>query len=323
MLEEVVLIKPISIIFCIINILLLLIIDNGEPIISNGITSQGLDIINYIGLNKSSLCKYTGKNITVVIVDSGIGEHKDINKKRIIKSLDLVNGRNDELYDDNGHGTFVAGIIGAKGNRVGIAPEVNFISIKVIDEYGETNENLINLALNWINNNRVFYNIKVVYLSAGITQKSNKKSLIIDQIEQISKQGVVIICPSGNSGPNKESVLFPAISKEVITVGSINNNYTYDLGDATVANFSGRSENYDKPELITLGIDILSLSNSLTDGYNLNSGTSFSAAIVTGVVILILEEQPHLNVDSIRNFLYSNSENIKNTEEKSRNIYFK
>ncbi|WP_269054002.1 S8 family serine peptidase [Paenibacillus tundrae] len=290
----------------------------------NSISSQGLSIPEYINLRNSNLNKYSGKNITVAIVDSGIATHNDLKSNRIIETVDFVNNYNDLVYDDYGHGTFVSGIIGANGTLIGIAPEVNFISIKVLDEFGETDEKKLSLALDWIYENKEKYNIQLVYLSAGkfLSQDKDKKTIEL-YIEKLFKKEVIIVCPSGNTGPNKESVLFPATINNVITVGTVNTNYTYNLEDDISASFSSWSQNHSKPELFTVGIDILSLSNSSKDSYSLNSGTSFSAAIITGVIALILESDPDSSIDTIRKQLLANRINIIPSLPWSGELYLK
>lgn len=76
-----------------------------------------------------------GQGIVVAVVDSGIAKHADI-ADRLIASADMVNHRKD-FYDDNGHGTHVAGIIGANGSTLkGMAPKCEFVSVKVLDGRG-------------------------------------------------------------------------------------------------------------------------------------------------------------------------------------------
>ena len=86
---------------------------------------------------------YYGQRIGVAIVDTGISLHKDFIEggNRVIAFKDFISGRK-EPYDDNGHGTHVAGIIGgngysSKGKYMGIAPACNFIVIKVLDNRGD------------------------------------------------------------------------------------------------------------------------------------------------------------------------------------------
>lgn len=96
---------------------------------------------------------YTGKGIKVALVDTGIdGTHPDL-KGRIVDFKDFV-GSKTTAYDDYGHGTHCAGIIGgngaaSSGKYKGIAPEVQYIGIKVLDSSGSGSLDNIIAGLNY------------------------------------------------------------------------------------------------------------------------------------------------------------------------------
>lgn len=84
--------------------------------------------------------KIEGKGIGVAILDTGIALHPDFDN-RIIYFKDFIN-EEEMLYDDNGHGTHIAGIVGgsgklSKGIYSGIAPKCNLIPLKILDKWGE------------------------------------------------------------------------------------------------------------------------------------------------------------------------------------------
>ena len=88
-------------------------------------------------------------------------------KNRIIKFVDLINNKN-EIYDDNGHGTFITGIL--SGNSItnkynGIDNSADVIVIKALDDAGETTSIKILQAMQWVLDNAQKYNIKVVCMS--------------------------------------------------------------------------------------------------------------------------------------------------------------
>ena len=103
--------------------------------------------------------KLTGKGVTICYIDTGIKPHGDftICKNRIIRFIDLFNDRKTP-YDDNGHGTFVAGVGSGNGclsggKFKGIAPESNIISIKALNNVGEASAIVILEAMQWVYDN--------------------------------------------------------------------------------------------------------------------------------------------------------------------------
>ncbi|AFS79829.1 peptidase S8/S53 family protein [Gottschalkia acidurici 9a] len=88
---------------------------------------------------------FTGKDITVAVIDTGVAPHADLVKprNRIIGFKDFVNNKTSP-YDDNGHGTHVAGIIAASGSSSngkyrGVAPNANILAVKALDATGGGN----------------------------------------------------------------------------------------------------------------------------------------------------------------------------------------
>jgi serine protease AprX len=282
---------------------------------SNNITAQGLDIKKYINLENSKLKNYKGNNVNVAIIDSGIYQNTDIRSNRIIFFKDFTTNIS-KPYDDNGHGTFVAGIIGANGKLKGIAPKVNFIILKVLDSFGKTDTNTLLSALNWVYNNSDLYKIKVVNMSIGVVSYLNyKNDPICKLIKKISDKGVIIVCSAGNiNDADGASILSPGISPDVITVGSIKTNRTYNISDSKITTFSAHGkvfEGYTKPDLVTLGVDILSLDYKKNNSYITRSGTSFSCAIITGVVALLCEKYPNKSFNYIKKYILENTIKLK------------
>ena len=119
----------------------------------------------------------TGKNIGVAVLDTGIYPHIDFDC-RIRAFLDMVHGKTFP-YDDNGHGTHVAGSGTAlNGKYKGVAPGCDIIAIKVLDEGGNGNKEQVIEALDWIKANRIKYNIRIINISVGTTQKESHRDLI-------------------------------------------------------------------------------------------------------------------------------------------------
>ena len=114
--------------------------------------------------------------VSVAVMDTGIFRHMDFDT-RIAGFADFV-GRKKYLYDDNGHGTHVAGIIagsgkGSNGKYRGIAPDTFLVSVKVLDKSGNGKiENVVEAA-GWIIENKSAMNIRVVNISSAAALSSS------------------------------------------------------------------------------------------------------------------------------------------------------
>lgn len=178
-----------------------------------------------------------GENIGVAVVDTGLSLHKDFTEgeNRIVAFYDLIHGRI-EPYDDNGHGTHVAGIIGgngflSNGKYIGVAPKCKLIGVKVLDQKGDGNISDVLAGLQWIIDNKDKYNIRVVNISVGTTTKDNidENSLLVKGVNAVWDAGIVVVVAAGNNGPGPMSISTPGISRKVITVGSSDDRITVEL----------------------------------------------------------------------------------------------
>src|SRR5262249_39280228 len=114
----------------------------------------------------------TGRSIGVAIIDSGIAQLSDFSG-RITAFYDFTHGGTAvPAYDDFGHGNDIAGLIGSSGvssNGVstGVAPEVTFVGLKVLDGSGQGNTSDVISALQFVTLNRQSLNVQIVNLSLG------------------------------------------------------------------------------------------------------------------------------------------------------------
>src|SRR3954468_887484 len=159
---------------------------------------------------------YNGAGIGVAIIDSGITAwHDDLTNttsklfpygnQRVSKFVDFVNGRT-LPYDDNGHGSHVAGIVGGNGydsygEKTGVAPDANLVSLKVLDQDGKGTISNIIAALNWIATNGATYNVRVVNMSvgAGIHESYWTDPLTL-ATKKLTDKGIVVVAAAGNLG---------------------------------------------------------------------------------------------------------------------------
>ena len=273
------------------------------------------DVLNF----NEDLKKYTGSGVTVAIIDTGISEHVDFCSfsNRIIHFEDFINKKT-VPYDDNGHGTFVSGVLAGNGffngrKYSGIAPKANIIMLKALDESGETGALTILNAMQWISDNRQKYNIKVVCMSLGSQPLESGDPLVVGA-EALWNLGLVVIAAAGNSGPNYSTIKSPGASGKIITVGALDDGR--NLGQTQkqnykVANFSSRgpSNNFYKPDCLTPGVDIISVSNN-GNIYTKMSGTSVSTPMVAGAVCLLLEKYSNLSPLAVKSRILSSCDQV-------------
>lgn len=243
-----------------------------------------------------------GENVVVAILDTGIEEHPDFNG-RIIDFKDFVN-KKIYKYDDEGHGTHVAGILAgngklSRGMYSGIAPKSKIISLKVLDEKGIGKEDDVIDAIWWIIDNGKYYNIKVVNISFGTPNRNDENRRLIEAVEMLWNQGYVIVAAAGNNGPGYGTVSIPGSSKKIITVGALNDNIKMIVNGKMTKNYSGRGptkECVQKPDILAPGNNVYSCNYKWKTGYNYvtKSGTSMSTPIVSGVVSLLLSKNQDL-----------------------------
>lgn len=263
-----------------------------------------------------------GEGVTIAIIDTGICEHLDFCSfdNRIVLFKDFINGK-EYPYDDNGHGTFVAGVIGGNGflsgkKYQGVAPKSKIIMCKALDKNGETGATTILEAMQWIYDNHKQYNIRVVCMSFGSQPLISGDPLMLGA-EALWNAGIVVVAAAGNSGPSAKTIKSPGISPKIITVGALDDGRKtgeIDEKNFKLAEFSSRGPafNYYKPDCVACGVDIVSNSNSPQDFYTKMSGTSVATPIIAGSCALLLSKHPNLSPLEVKSRVLRSCQKIVN-----------
>ena len=232
----------------------------------------------------------TGEGVTLCVMDTGINPHCDLSvpKNRIVHFEDMVGGE-DMPYDDNGHGTFVAGVACGDGltsarEVVGVAPKANVLGIKVIGDKGESGTFKILDGMQWLFDNFRQYGVKVVCMSFGAEPLSYADPLKIGG-EMLSRSGLIVVAAAGNSGEN--SLKSPAISNEIIAVGAVDK-------EDRIAEFSSRGvyQGAKRPDVYADGIKVKGIKAG--GSYTYMSGTSVAAPYVAGACCLLCEKYKNI-----------------------------
>lgn len=249
--------------------------------------------------------------VGVAVLDTGIYKHIDFDN-RIIAFKDFINNH-PFPYDDSGHGTHVSGIIAgngyaSNGRFKGIAPMSHIISVKVLDSYGNGKIDNVIKGTKWIINNKDLYNIKVANISFGTTTSASNTPELIYHVENMWKNGIIVVAAAGNNGPKPYTITAPGTSHLVITVGSMDDK-TFHSGRGPA------KDGFPKPELVVTGSNITACSNK-KNGYSTKSGTSMSAPIVSGAIARLLTNKD-LSPEEVRIRLKKccNKINISNNQQ--------
>lgn len=250
--------------------------------------------------------KLNGDGVTLCVMDTGISVHSDlcVPCDRISGFYDLVNGR-EFPYDDNGHGTFVAGVAAGNGllsgeEIVGVAPRANVMGLKVISSSGETGTFKILDGMQWLFDNFRALNIKVACMSFGADPLPSADPLKLGA-EMLVRAGLTVVCAVGNSGEN--SLKSPAVSSEVISVGACD-------AEGRIAKFSSRGayQGIVRPDVYAYGVGIKGIDGGGT--YSVMSGTSVSAPYVAGACCLMHQKYKRLSPMQCKRILLNNSKTV-------------
>jgi serine protease AprX len=222
------------------------------------------------------------------------------------------------VRDENGHGTYIAGIIGARGkDYTGMAPEVRLLSLRVSGSDGKALASDVVAALQWVVDHKDERNIRVVNISLTSTVPDSYKQDPLDAaVEQAWLHGVVVVVSAGNYGSEAYSVDHaPANDPYVITVGGFDDRGTKDRADDVLADWSSRGvtvDGYSKPEILAPGVGVISTlarhsafasdhqSSVVGRRYIALDGTSASAAVVSGAAALLLSDEQGLSPDQVK-----------------------
>ena len=280
-------------------------------------------------LGEQSWQKY---GITVAVLDSGISQHPDLQGKCILFK-DFVNGRSIP-YDDNGHGTFVSGLIFSKGfcscgMYEGVDPCAKLVCVKALDANGETNSANILKAMQWVYDNRVKYKIKIVCMSFGSVVLDRNDPLILGA-ETLWDAGIVVCSACGNNGPEISTVKSPGASSKIITVGAMDDHRTIDgafnIKNFEVAEFSSRGPilNQYKPDCVVSGVDVVSACNFKINKkfYSAMSGTSVATPIITGVCSMILKKNKFFTPNQVKKYILNHCTIISGDKNKEGRGWF-
>ncbi|PWW31198.1 serine protease AprX [Cytobacillus oceanisediminis] len=287
---------------------------------------------------------YTGKGVTVAIIDSGIdATHQDLKfGEKVIQNVKFLVGDSifggSSLYLENvtntdttsGHGTHVAGTIAGSGAASdslykGVAPDAKLVGLGV----GEGINILWSLeAFDYVLANQEKYGINVISNSWGSTGEYSPNHPINIASKKAHDAGMTVVFAAGNEGPDDNTLNPYSAAPWVISVAA-------GTKDKALADFSSRGvpgDEYLHPDITAPGVDIVatrastgSVMNALgtvTDAtyiepaylpyYTTSSGTSMATPHISGVIALMKEAQANLTPDMALELLTQTADPMEN-----------
>jgi subtilisin family serine protease len=233
--------------------------------------------------------KKTSKAI-VAVLDTGIDlNHPDL-KANLVKGINLIDSKKPP-QDDNGHGTQIAGVLGAVANNnqgiAGVLWSAKIMPVKVLPKEGEGSP--------YITSQGIYQSIdqgaSIVLLSLGgpIFSKT-----LQDAVEYAEEQGVIVIAATGNEGAR---VNYPAAFPTVLAVGAVNSQ------DKTV------SYSNSGPEVGVVAPGNV-YTTRMNGKYGSHSGTSMATPQVAGLAALLLDKYPNMKPSELRNHIMYTSTDV-------------
>jgi subtilisin family serine protease len=250
-----------------------------------------------------------GKGIGIAVIDSGINYnlaplgggfgpgHK------VVAGHDFVDDDSDPM-DTDGHGTEVAGVIGANpfdfnGNHYsGVAPDSHLLALRVTHGEDGAADETIKEALDWVITNRKTYNIKVINISlgSGSYDTAHTNSTLSADFAELARLDVLVVAASGNSNDGvfgSSGIAYPAADPNVFSVGAVNSS-------DRISDFAQRSSNLD---LLAPGEDVPT--TSVSGGFSSVDGTSFASPYAAGAAALVRQLDTTLSAKGTASVLRS------------------
>jgi serine protease AprX len=294
---------------------------------------------------------FTGQGVDVAIIDSGVAPVEGLRTSgKVVNGPDLsFESQEDSLrhLDTFGHGTHMAGIIGARDSNaprkvrdvrkrsyLGMAPDARIVSLKVADRGGATDVSQVIAAIDWVvqHRNSDGFNIRVLNLSFGTDGVQDYR---IDPLAYAAEvawhKGIVVVASAGNAGFGSAKLNNPAYDPYVIAVGGSDPKGTDLRHDDDIPAWSSVGDGARNPDLVAPGksvvslrvpgsaIDIAAAAGRVGNSRFLRgSGTSQAAAMVSGAAALVISQRPDITPDQLKGLLVGNADKLEGRDDRAQ-----
>jgi subtilisin family serine protease len=270
---------------------------------------------------------YNGDSVLVGEIDTGIDYNNPAlgggfgPQFRVVGGHDFANNDNDPM-DDHGHGTHVAGIIGANGGKDlrGVAPKVKFLAVKALDRNGIGYTSDVIAAIEYCmdpdKNPNTDDGVDIINMSLGALPWGDFSMAMDEAVDNATQAGILSVVAAGNdgvpsfnfpwSGPYR-TISSPGTAVSALTVGACDSTYS-------VADFSSKGPDRIhfaiKPEVVAPGVGILStVLNNKTATW---SGTSMATPHVTGVAALLKQQHRNWSPEQLKSAIVNSAKSSDN-----------
>ncbi len=227
---------------------------------------------------------FNGRGMSVAVINSSV----DINHPSLRNAnVTVIDAIKHGIDGPDMHGTAITGIIAGSGDMTGIAPAAKIFAVRAfapehLGERATTDTEALITAIDeaFVKGARIF----------NMSFAGARNQLVLDEIDACFQKGAVFVAAAGNEGPDAPPA-YPAAYEKVIAITAT------DESDAIY----DRANRGGYVLAAAPGVDILAPVTG--QGFDYLSGTSFAAAHVTGIIALLMESNPHLTPDNLRQVL--------------------
>ncbi|MDT8718675.1 S8 family serine peptidase [Clostridium sp. 19966] len=283
----------------------------------------GTNILTANNVHLKNNSPHTGSGVGIALIDSGVYPHADLEKPRgkIKKFIDPLNNFKFP-YDDNGHGTFIAGLLcgsgySSKGIYSGVAQEAHLYAVKAFDATGKGKISDIFYAFECIIKDSSEFNIRIACLPFEILDFDirliNCFKIFFDRL--IDKN-IIPVLPSGSLKADYANITGISALSNCITVGGLDSSPDHNPFAYSSKGPFGKLE---KPDLSSVCTNICSLNSNifyvsekngakvyphpLEKAYTNYTGTSCACAFISGICAILIENRPNLAFKDVLSLL--------------------